>query len=364
LATNRTRSTFGRLFRRKDRQGYYVRVRFKGRELVRFAGFDRRTASEYLAKLSRAVIREDILGDRNIESLTFTQYQPILEQALRARHAPSTFTSESGRLKRVVEWFGPAPIKDIGPGEIQDFLTQLRSDHEFTTAATNRYAALLSVAFKLAVQKGYARKNPVKDIVRSREAQRAVPFVSADDVAKLVAEARDPRFGALLRVLGDTGLRRSEALALEWRDVDLRRGCALVRESKSKRPRQVELTAAALAAFRWLGERREATPIKGPDLVWPEWTERLPSVVSARFTVIAKRAGLEGLRLHDLRHGFCSRLAQAGVPLPTIAALAGHTSFLTTQRYASHLPTGATRGAIQALERNESAPTKERGTAS
>jgi len=363
LASESTRAPFGRLFRRKNREGLYVRIRYKGKEIERYAGRDRRTAGEYLAKLNRALTREDLLGERTLAAIAFAEFRPILEQALRARHAPSTFASESGRLGRVVNWFGPAPLKDIGPGEVQDFLTHLRSDQEFTIAAANRYAALLSFAFKLAVQKGYARKNPVKDIARAREAQRAVPFVSAEDVAKLVAEARDPRFGALLRVLGDTGIRRSEALALEWRDVDVRRSCLLVRESKNKRPRQVELTSAAIAAFRWLEERRVATPMKGPDLVWSEWAGRLPTAVSSRFKTVATRAGFASLRLHDLRHAFCSRLAQAGVPLPTIAALAGHTSFLTTQRYASHLPTGATRGAIAALERSETPTAKTRETA-
>ena len=63
-------------------------------------------------------------------------------------------------------------------------------------------------------------------------------------------------------------------------------------------------------------------------------------------------AGL-ALRLHNLRHGYCSRLAQAGIALPTIMALAGHTSWQTTQRYATHLPEGATRAAIDKLERHE-----------
>ena len=70
----------------------------------------------------------------------------------------------------------------------------------------------------------------------------------------------------------------------------------------------------------------------------------------AVFKTVAKRAGMPDLRLHDLRHAFCSRLAQAGVPLATIAKLAGHESLTTTERYARHIPEGATRAAIERLD--------------
>jgi integrase len=363
MPRDRTRSPFGRVFRRRDRDGYYVRVRYKGKEVVRYAGPDRRVAGQYLAQMLRTLTREDLLGEKVVAPITFADFRPILVQSLQARHAASTYAVERGRLNRVATWFGPVPLKDIGPGEIQDFLANLRNEEGFSIAGANRYAALLSISFKLAVQKGYARRNPVKDVARAKEPQRPVPFVSGEDVGRLIAESRDARFGALVRVLADTGLRRSEALALEGRDVDLRRHCLVVRESKNRRPRQVELTGATLEAFQMLADQRPATPIKGPDMVWPEWTGKRAQAVSSRFRTISKRVGGQYLRLHDLRHGFCSRLAQAGVPLATIAALAGHSSWLTTQRYACHLPTGATRGAIQALERNEINETERRETA-
>jgi integrase len=153
-----------------------------------------------------------------------------------------------------------------------------------------------------------------------------VPFVSKADVDRLVAAATNPRFGAYLRVLADTGIRRSEGAGLEWRDVHLARRRIVIRPGRD--------------------------PDAGADLVWPEFAEKRADAPSAWFHTVAKRAGLR-LRLHDLRHGYCSRLAQAGIALPTIMALAGHTSWQTTQRYATHLPEGATRAAIDKLERHE-----------
>lgn len=350
---SRSRSSFGHLFQRPDREGFYLRIRVGKREVLRYAGPDRRTAEEVRAEALRKIRREELLGERTIAAVSFRDFEPALLRHLEAKHSPTTIASDRGRLKKVLEWFGPKPMKDIGPGEVQDFLTHLRADGGLSVATLNRYAAMLSVAFKLASAKAYASQNPVRGLERGREQQRPVPYISRADVDRLVGAASDERFGALLRVMADTGIRRSEALALEWQDVHLDRRRVVVRRSKNRGTRDIDLTEEAMRTLKKLLEQREAIPMKGPDLVWPECATKGPDAVSSRFKTVARRAGLKGLRLHDLRHGYCSRLAQAGVPLPTIMALAGHTAWATTQRYASHLPEGATRAAIQKLDRHE-----------
>ena len=374
----RKRSTFGRILQRKGRPGFYVRFRLRDREVTRWAGPTRKIAAEFLADLMRKTAREELLQERAVASVSFRDFKPTLLAHFRARHAQTTVAANEGRLDTICTWFGPAALKDITAGDVQSFLSALREGgvppnarktttqekakkkprkpRPLSVATVNRYASLLSVAFKLAKEHGMARENPALGLGRPKEAEKAVPFISNADVDRLVAEARDARFGAMLRVYADTGLRRGEALALEWSDVDLQRGTLLVRRSKNGKPRQVELTEAARAAFSRLLKDRAPVPMIGPNLVWPEWAGLRPQAVSSRFRTVANRAGFDGLRLHDLRHGFCSRLAQAGVPLATISALAGHTSWLTTRRYASHLPEGATRAAIRAMEKHAPEP--------
>ncbi|MDA1195742.1 MAG: tyrosine-type recombinase/integrase [Planctomycetota bacterium] len=122
--------------------------------------------------------------------------------------------------------------------------------------------------------------------------------------------------------------------------------------SKNRQPREVPLTSAAHAALSSL-----RLPSSGSrDPVWPDLLAITAPGVSARFRRLARRAGFDSLRAHDLRHGFCSRMAQAGVPLPTVGLLAGHRSIATTQRYAGHVPDGATAAAIRRLEMAERVP--------
>ncbi len=69
-------------------------------------------------------------------------------------------------------------------------------------------------------------------------------------------------------------------------------------------------------------------------------------------------AGFPTITFHGMRHVFCSRLAQSGVPLPTVKALAGHGSLTLTSRYASHVPENAETAAVRALEAADEASRK------
>jgi len=365
MAREQQRRTFGRVYRRRGRPGFYVRVRLHGREATRWAGPDRKTAHDFLANLHRTTAREDLLGEKAIASETFEGFKRTLLTYLAARHRGTTVKGESGRVDRIVSHFGTRPLCDITTAEVEDFLTTLRADRHVrdgetvrinppaSVATRNRYASALSVAFRLAVEKGFARSNPVAGIKRPKEPKHPVPYISDSDLGRLLAACTNARFRALLRVLADAGLRRSEETRLEWRDVILsrgRHGVLVVRTSKTGEPREVPLTKAGRAALKTLQRKRGAVPLKGSDPVWPEFFDK-PDRVEGRFRRLRKHvAGFESLSIHDLRHGFCSRLAQRSVPLPTIAALAGHKSIATTMRYASHLPAGATEEAISRLD--------------
>lgn len=362
---DRNRSTFGTVMRRprflkRDGvtvregfyPGYYVRVQVHGREVLRWAGSDRKTAAEFLANVFRKTTREDLFGEKAVAAVSFDDAKQHILAYVEARHGAETVRGERGRFDRIVRHFGTRLVRDVTTGDVQDFLTTLRTEG-LSVATVNRYASALSVAFRAAVEKGYAITNPTKGLPkRGREDKRAVPFLTTGDVDRIVAEARDPAFAAYLRVLADTGLRLSEAVRLEWRDVDLRRKVLVVRTSKVHEPRDIPLTKRARAAFESMRSACGPDPMPGSDPIWPAYRAVTKSALSRRFARAAARAGFEGLGgLHALRHVFCSQNAQAGTPLPTIAALAGHKSIATTMRYAAHLPKGATRDAIRRLER-------------
>jgi integrase len=169
-----------------------------------------------------------------------------------------------------------------------------------------------------------------------------VPFIAEEDVRAILKQS-DEDARPVFRLAYETGLRRGELSRLAWGDVDMRRGLLTVRESKSKRSREIPLSA--LAADVLSAAFRKRTSVLREEPVFPHFHGR-PHLLTRRFAEAARRADTPTLRLHDLRHGFGSRLAQAGVPIPTVQRLMGHATIVMTMRYAGHMPESAERDAI------------------
>lgn len=350
MARSKRRNVFGRVFTRTDRPGFYIRFRLRGHEVERYAGPDRKTANELLGELLRKTAREDLLGERTVAAISASDLKPLFLAFLEAKHGAETIRGDERRVERIVEFFGTRPLREVTSGDVQDLLTTLKTEG-LATGTRNRYLSVASLMFRFAIDKGAALDNPAKGIARPREEQRPIAFVSSADVDAILAVETDATTRAVFRVLADTGLRRGEVGRLEWRDVDLTRGIVLVRRSKIGKPREVPLTAKASEAFGVLKSLRGAVPMKGADPVFVG--VRLDTLTN-RFHRAAKAAGF-ALRLHDLRHSCASRLAQAGVPLPTVGAILGHRCWTTTARYANHVPAGA---AVEAIRRLDAKPEK------
>ena len=133
---------------------------------------------------------------------------------------------------------------------------------------------------------------------------------------------------AAIRLLMLTGCRCNEILRLRWDEVDLERNELRLSDSKTWR-RTVPLSPAAArviaARLRVLGNpwvmpgKIDGRPLRSVDRSWRK---------------VRRRAGLEGVRLHDLRHSFASRALALGESLPMIGRLLGHARVRTTARYA------------------------------
>ena len=144
---------------------------------------------------------------------------------------------------------------------------------------------------------------------------------------------------ALIAVLWRCGLRISEALALELRDVDLAAGTVRVRHGKGDRSRTVgldEQTTALLA--RWIDRRRRLSD-RGPGARAPIFCTldggRIDSSYIRRLLPrLAARAGVEKrVHAHGLRHTHAAELAREGTPINIIRDDLGHTSLAVTDRY-------------------------------
>jgi integrase len=239
-----------------------------------------------------------------------------------------------------------------------------------TPAAANRCLALLSHMFTKAELWGVIPEqvNPCRRIDRYRERNRE-RFLTTEELRRLGAALREaetigvpwdidetkstakhipknvsrrtlvsPYATAAIRLLLFTGARLREILGLKWEWVDLERGLLLLPDSKTGK-KTIILPSAAVSIIRAL-PRSGQYVIAGNDPTSPRTDLKRPWVV------IAKRAQLTGVRLHDLRHSFASVGAGAGLGLPIIGKLLGHAQAQTTQRYA-HLDTDPIKRSVE-----------------
>jgi integrase len=137
-----------------------------------------------------------------------------------------------------------------------------------------------------------------------------------------------------------TGARLREILHLKWGQVDLERGLLFLSDSKTG-AKSIVIGAPSMAVLVGL-------PRVGQFVIAGDSMDKPRSDLSRPWTLVRRQAGLDGVRLHDLRHSFASVGAGAGMGLPILGKLLGHSSPTTTARYA-HLAADPLRVASDAI---------------
>jgi integrase len=250
---------------------------------------------------------------------------------------PSSVAKDRQNIKNhIIPRLGTRKVASISFADVE----RLHREMHRTPMAANRVLSLLSKMFNLAERWGLRKgTNPTKHVRRYRERKvhRHLSEIEVARFAKILREAEssadptvavNPRAVAIIRLLMFTGCRRGEVLNLKWSEVDLDRNLIRLEDSKTG-PKIVPLNSAAREVI--------AAQAGVPDnpYVFPGTKPGRPlHDIKGPWDHIRQRAGLEGVRLHDLRHNFASFAAAGGLSLHMIGRLLGHRTPLTTARYA------------------------------
>jgi integrase len=199
----------------------------------------------------------------------------------------------------------------------------------------NRVLALCSKMFSEAVRWDMRPDNPCKGIERNQENRRS-RYLSQKEIADLsaaLAEYPSQNAADCLRFILLTGCRKAEAMTSTWDHFDLERGIWTKpsAHTKQKKEHRVPLSAPALELLQRIRAKAAADSMH----VFPGRKAGQPiQQIRTAWEFVVDRAELKDVRIHDLRHTFASILASAGVSLPLVGALLGHTQPTTTARYA------------------------------
>ena len=235
---------------------------------------------------------------------------------------------------------------------------------------------LLHKALQDGVKLGVIGTNPCDGVEPPRPTDRETKFLRPEDVRKFLSTAKEALwpYYYLFYTMLFSGLRRSEALALTWGNIDLdlcvlsvtqtlykpMNGKYVISPPKTRKSRrQVTLSPSLtllLCEYREQAETNRlllGTMLKDTNFVFarPDGTPLDPSTVTHVFHKIIRKAGLEGLRLHDLRHSYASLMLAAGVNVKAISQSMGHSNIGITLDTYSHLLPGMGKIAAERFDR-------------
>ena len=328
---------FGLRVRKSGRKNYVLQTRVSGKlcwftigQHGRITADEARAAAlEILAQAKKGIDPRDADAKQQAEPVMADLGRRFLEEYVPVHCKPST----QGEYRRSVELFIDPAIGEMRiAGVERKDIAKLHFDLRDKPYQANRTLGVLSKMFSLAEIWGLRPdgSNPCRHVKRYKESKRE-RFLSPEETERLgevlaEAESEMPSAVAAFRLLLLTGCRLSEIQFLRWEYV--RDDCIELPDAKTG-GRIVPLGPEARSVLAAL-PREEDNPwvIRG----------RLPAShitdLQRPWRRIRARAGLEDVRIHDLRHSYASRALALGESLTMIGKLLGHTQVQTTARYA------------------------------
>jgi len=262
------------------------------------------------------------------------------------KRASSWYTDESNIRRHIIPLLGRIPADSLDANKVADFVDRVsngatkvderlgprrRAIVRGGKGTAARALSVLGAVYAFGIKRQLVRSNPAKG-VKAAKGNTPGRFLSNEQWGRLgramaLRKASSCSFVDAIHLLALTGCRRCEITNLKWEEVDLERGVLRLEMSKVG-PRVVPLGEAAVDLIRNI-------PRVHPKWVFPSSRGDGPIVgIQKAWAELRATAGLEGVRLHDLRHSFASEAVTGGASLYLTGAILGHRQSSTTERYA------------------------------
>lgn len=304
---------------------------------------NKKRALDLLAKRHAAVLENRFDLNETKRPVVFAEYaHEYLETYSKPNKRPQTFRRDQILIKHLKAFFGKHRLNDIRPMLIEQYKRK-RLEKGRAPATVNREVACMKNIYNVAMRNKVVTANPVKGVGMLREDNEVTRVLPRDEEEQLLASAA-PHVRDMIICALDSGMRLGEILGLQWKDLDLAKGIIVVEKSKTGKKREIPISIRLRSVLVHLRE------IESDGTVFRWRNGKALTDIKNGYKAALRRAGLveKRYRFHDLRHTFATRLAEAGVDLFTIKELLGHSTIVTTQRYA-HPGRNAKREAIARL---------------
>ena len=247
--------------------------------------------------------------------------------------------------KHIRPTFGKKLLTDISSEDLDGWMTR-QLDDGYKPATINKHSSMLNRMLNIAVQWAYLDKNPFKGVVIKKlpigdHIQRFLTLSEIKSLLSACKRSTHPYLHLFVKMLLLTGARKSELRLAKWTSIDEQKGELFVAVSKSGRSRTIVLSKKALAVLEQIRLRSDALgmPITRDSWVFANPRTHLPyTSLHIAFFKARESAGLNSVRMHDLRHTYASLLINNGASIYEVQQLLGHYNISMTERYARLFP--------------------------
>jgi integrase len=308
---------------KKDR--WRIDFRCKGRRITRIIGPSKRQAEAEAARIKTGLLDDPQGFGRKKPNVLFEAHAKEFMELYSNEDHKRSWKRDAISIEHLSAFFKGKFLSEITSKTIEKYRLKRKADG-VSPSTINRELACLKTCFSKAVEWEKTETNPARTVKKFREPHSRERILTADESRRLIAAA-SPALRPVLIVALNTGMRRGEILSLRWKDVDFVKGLILIVDSKSGKSRTVPMNALI---FETLSAMRRA---EGYIFDNPETGTHVLGIRTA-FLGACRRAGIKGVRFHDLRHTAASRMVESGVDLVTVSKILGHASIQMTMRYA------------------------------
>lgn len=305
---------------------YWYDFWFKGRRVRETTRLANKTAALRMEAVRKADLAQGRVQRQcpTFEVFVKEEFLPWSKVQHRKRNTHKRYCVSA---KPLAKFFGTRMLDEIATADIERFkVARLK---QCSAAGTNRDLAALRFMLNFAVRQGYLRSNPFSGVKLLQEGPGMMRIVSPEE-EKIYLEHATPLLRDIATLILQTGMRPQEVFSIRGENVNLKDAYIFVPEGKSRFARRtIPLTEEA----RGVLERR-----MGTGYLFPHRDDPSRPMTACRSHDTVTRKLKFDFRLYDLRHTFGSRAAMAGVDLPTLKELMGHSHISLTMRYIHPTP--------------------------
>jgi integrase len=274
---------------------------------------------------------------------------------------PSWKSDEQHLRIHLIPFFGRnRKLSDIKPQDVDDYKSS-RLKEKAAPATVDRELSALRHLINLAERwNKFFGKNPVSIAGLLHPNNQKERTLTHEEQKRLLDSTNEYLRPIIIFAL-NTGMRKSEILTLKWSNVDLETGIITLEKSntKSKKLRRIPINTVVrklMLEQKLKGKGSEYVFLSSKGIPYKkEDSLRQP------FLGALRRAGIEGLRFHDLRHTAATRMIESGASIVAVSKILGHEDLKTTMRYAH--PEDSLKDAVELLTKpNFSNPVTDKST--